>query len=187
MKTEEWRLTDAQREFAEKNIGLVGWFMRSHHLHSEDDYDACVFGLLRAAHTYDQDYGVRFSTYASKVMETEVKKAYRARHKKSVIPPDLCVSMFSPLPIADDDDLWLLDTIEGDSLSDGDIVAMDEGRRFFDSLRSREQKIVHMLSVGYNQVEIAEALGVSHQRVHQVVTDIRRRGERFRDGWPKAV
>jgi len=48
------RLTEAQRDFAEKNHDLVHRYLRMKGLREDDYYDIAVFGYLRAAQIYDQ-------------------------------------------------------------------------------------------------------------------------------------
>lgn len=67
-----------------KNDGLVGWVLKKYHIRpweAEDLRQVGRVGLIKAANHYDSQKGVAFSTYATKVIENEVK-AYLARNRK---------------------------------------------------------------------------------------------------------
>lgn len=67
-------------EFIENNLGLVHLCanrFRGRGIEYDDLYGAGCIGLLKAAKGFDEDRGVRFSTYAVPVILGEIKRLFR--------------------------------------------------------------------------------------------------------------
>ena len=74
------KLTDAQRDFAEKNHDLVHQYLRVKGLREDDYYDIVVFGYLRAVQVYDEKPELRqykFQTIAFKRMYATLWNHFR--------------------------------------------------------------------------------------------------------------
>ena len=71
------RLTD---EFIEENLGLVHALanrFRGRGIEYEELYSAGCMGLVKAAKGFDEDRGLKFSTYAVPVILGEIKRLFR--------------------------------------------------------------------------------------------------------------
>lgn len=65
---------------AEENLGLVHLCankLRGRGIEYDDLYSAGCIGLMKAAHAFDENRGVRFSTYAVPVILGEIKRLFR--------------------------------------------------------------------------------------------------------------
>lgn len=69
------RLTDEERDFAEANMGLVGFVVGGLEVgrgREDDAKQAGMLALMRAARGFDPSAGVRFSTYACLAIRRDV-------------------------------------------------------------------------------------------------------------------
>lgn len=72
--------TDVKKPSAEENLGLVHLCankFRGRGIEYEELYSAGCIGLLKAVKAFDNDRGVRFSTYAVPVILGEIKRLFR--------------------------------------------------------------------------------------------------------------
>lgn len=76
-----------EEELISRNIKLVNFFIRNEYnsllVESEELYDICLIGMANCVRNFDVSKGYRFSTYAYKVMDNEVKKNFKNLTGKS--------------------------------------------------------------------------------------------------------
>lgn len=157
-------LTPAQVEFAHKNIRLAGRFIESGgmgmvaaYADREDAYTFAVYGLYRAAMLYDKARRCRFSTYAWRCMMNMVKKG--CRQNRRVTTRDF-TTKGGGLSYRD----RTLDNVE-----DRDSVAA-----VFKQLRGREREVFGLLGT-LNGAEIGREIGLTKERVRQIINEVRQR------------
>lgn len=71
-------------KMVEENIGLVNFIMNKYYKNSvyihndlrDDIYQEASIGLFKAAQTYDETKGIRFSTYASKAIRNLISRFF---------------------------------------------------------------------------------------------------------------
>ena len=189
------------------NVKLVGYF--AHRLQSkaiphyyfelDDIYQEGCIGLIKAARSFKPEKGIKFSTYAARCIQNEIKMYFRkeSSKKKISIP-----TLDAPLPEQADDseklcykDLlstrhnrYAIDVthfeVEGEILA-AELKTFYDDLKKFPKLRSphveeREKKVFELLMEGYKQIEMVPILGVSQRITAQHFAVIR---ERIKEHW----
>ena len=116
-------------------------------------------GLWKACLEYKEDAQIKFSSYASRCILNEICNYFRDSGQMSRDD----VSFLSLDVQINDDDTTLANSIPGDK----DVLFIDFNG-FWESLTSREKKIVTMLMQGLTNREIGNNIGVSNQRVSEI-------------------
>lgn len=154
------KLTRKQQRMVTDNLGLVGSIMKRFHLAGrpdhEDFFQLGVIGLMKAARTFDEGRGWRFSTHSYRCIRNEIFGGLRLE-KKSV-----------PSVQADD---FTLDAIpERPTVCGQDL---DDLYAALHRLKPRNRKIVieHFGLLGgrpKTYKKMGEAHGMSKQRIEQI-------------------
>lgn len=124
----------------------------------EDYQQVAKIGLWKACLGYKEDAQIKFSSYASRCILNEICNYFRDSGQTSRDG----VSSLS-LDVQINDDTTLANLIPGDK----DVLFIDFNG-FWESLTSREKKIVAMLMQGLTNREIGNSIGVSNQRVSEI-------------------
>jgi len=100
------KLTDAQRDFAEKNHDLVYRYLRMKGLSVDDFYDIVIFGYLRAVQVYDENTEVQdcsFKTVAYRRMFATLWNHFRdmRRQKRDAVVLSLDIPMMGNIGLPD--------------------------------------------------------------------------------------
>ena len=77
-------LTDEQKKLVEENMGLAYYCahqMKIVPLDLEERISAAMFGLTKAAASYDPQAGARFATYAVRVIQNEIRMSLKKERK----------------------------------------------------------------------------------------------------------
>lgn len=165
------KLNDEQRKLVSKNHNMIYDFMRKHKLNEEDYYDVCAIGFCRAAAGYDEKRG-KFSTLAYKSMENAVK-----RHHEKIDRNTLEKNMISiNFTVDDNKESKVLDLSD---ISNDCIMKNFENKIIFrlhfqdtmSKLTSQEKIIVTRLMNDESHQKIADEIGLTRQRVSQIVKD----------------
>lgn len=72
----------------DENIGLVYWFVNKKYKYSRNKEDLIqegFIGLINALYTFDKSYGAKFSTYAIKCVDNQIKTFIRDNEKDKSI------------------------------------------------------------------------------------------------------
>ncbi len=159
-----------------RNLRVVGHILKKYHI-NESDYDDMLsigsIGLIKAADSFNNKNGTRFSTYAARCIENEILMHFRAQ-KKSL--QDISIN-----DIIDTDkegnELTLMDIIASDESIVDEIdkklkiaVALDAIKN---KLTQREQAVL-IYRYGLNnkppksQQETADILGISRSYVSRI-------------------
>ena len=154
-------LTEKQRDFAERNHGLVYSFLHSRNLPEDEFYDVAVFGFLRAVQRYTEEPKLKryaFSTIAFRAMQSEVghyRKSKKAQKRFA--------------------EVWSLDYAlnNNGSLTFGDVLE-DRNSDVCDLICTRDalqrmekpfDNMADMRLYGYSNTEIAERYQVKTEDI----------------------
>ena len=125
----------------------------------EDYQQIAKIGLWKACLGYKEDAQIKFSSYASRCILNEICNYFRDSGQTSRDG----VSFLSLDVQINEDDTTLANLIPGDK----DVLFIDFNG-FWESLTSREKKIVTMLIQGLTNREIGNRMGVSNQRISEI-------------------
>ena len=143
--------------------------------YKEDIISEGMLGLCKAAHTFDESRGVRFSTYAAMCIRNAMLMFIRKTKKH--FPRE--VSLYETVGRdADGKELTLADIIEDESQSEDEIITRIMLEDFEEKQASIDKKIINELKQGKRQIEIGRDLGMSQA---QVSRRIRKMREKFQN------
>ena len=144
------------------NEKLAYWILAKYYpaFQTDEDYQQTAkIGLWKACLGYKEDAQIKFSSYASRCILNEICNYFRDSGQTS---RDGVSSLSLDVQI-NDDDTTLANLIPGDK----DVLFIDFNG-FWESLTSREKKIVAMLMQGLTNREIGNSIGVSNQRISEI-------------------
>lgn len=166
-KTVDTPLTNEQQKLVSDNHNLIYAYARKHNLDLDEYYGILAIGLCKAALIFDSNLGFMFSTLAHVSMHHECYSYQRdMSRRKRYIPDELMMSLDAPV----DDDPYskeLYDKIYdifNDKYRTG--VIKTELKDFIRTLRQTDQLILFYTFQGYEQKEIAAALGMTRANVN---------------------
>lgn len=145
-------LTSTQQKMVEDNHKLIYGAAHKYKINLEEYYDVLAIGLCKAAMAFDETKG-QFSTFAYIIM--------LKMNTRMASDDGDCVVEFGDM-FPDNVDIEK-DTAETDYI------------RFLCKKISnpQEQEVIKLLADGFTQSEIAERIGVSRQRIGQLMNKIR--------------
>ncbi|HJA24513.1 MAG TPA: sigma-70 family RNA polymerase sigma factor [Candidatus Fournierella merdigallinarum] len=157
------------------NLRLVAHVVKKYYAapgDAEDLISIGTIGLIKAVNSFDSTKQARFSTYASRCIDNEVRMSFR-RQKKA----PATVSMNEPIESGrDGSTLTVIDVVPDDFLLDEDCERRDETarlRRLVDDLSGRQRQVV-LLRYGLSgqppmtQQQVAELLGISRSYISRI-------------------
>lgn len=169
------KMTEAQRELAERNLPLVTWCLQNRIAYwKADEYDDLfqtgALALCEAAMCYDETAGVRFSTYACEYIVGKIRNyaKWSARKKRTVETPRL-------------EDV--IDGMKGITLAD-QIPATEDGqamdrmlilRETMERVKGRDRDVLRLTMQGFGQVEIGRRMRMSQPSVGRILRRARKR------------
>lgn len=139
----------------------------------DDLYQEGMLGLVTAVYSFDEGFGVQFSSYASKLVSRNMLSAVRKANNKSNLPLQYYVSL-------DDDDTLLSHTPTPEELVifNEELDAVNE---FIENKLSKSEKKVFKLNLaGLSYSEIAEILECDEKSVDNALQRIRRKLREFK-------
>lgn len=162
-------LNDERKEFVAQNHNLIYAFLHANKLSVEDWYDIAAIGLCKAALSYDTSKS-RFSTYAYKCMWNEVKieirkqNAIRRADDNAVLHYD---AMFACNEDGDECNyLSLIPDTKRDTGKQAVVrIALYE---LLGKLSDRERDVIHLLSMGYRQKDVANFTSYSQPQISRI-------------------
>ena len=133
-------------------------------------------GLLKAEKKFfGGERGVRFSTFAEKCIENEIRGYYRREKIKNRRATE---SLSAAIGRLDDDEVTWGDVLEDEEKRVEEILGRKELRLMIykeaEAMKGRKSEIIRMWLGGMNGAKIGEKIGVSRQAVNQVVQEYRR-------------
>lgn len=142
----------------------------------EEDFESvAMIGLIKAADTFDIEKGIRFATYAARVIQNDILMYIRKNKKYMKI-----ISFETVIPGTDESPLTIGDTL---SYEDKEIDKFEKAEgvkelhEAIHSLPDRECKIICLLygigeSRSYRQKEVAERFGLSQSYISRLEKNI---------------
>ena len=177
----------ARQELIEHNLRLVVYIARRFEntgINIEDLISIGTIGLMKAVDTFDSTRKARFSTYASRCIENELRMHFRRERKSGTT-----VSLQETLEAGKDDTaLTLSDVLQDGFCMEDSCEQQDEARRLrqlIEGLPARERKLI-LLRYGLagqpplTQLETAKLLQISRSYVSRLETHAL---ELLREGW----
>lgn len=164
-------LTDAQREFAEKNHNLIYKFIHNRNLSVEEYYDVCAIAYVKAVATFNQNKS-KFSTYAYHCMHMAVNQELRllttkGRHMRLI--QDSLDEMITNEKVGKSNRHELIRDV--DSLSWEDALC---DKIMIDSLCDRDRRVIELKMYGMSQSEIARELGCSQPYISRILNKFKK-------------
>ena len=166
----------AREKLIRHNLRLVAHIVKKYYA-LPGDQDDLIFigtiGLMKAVDTFDSDRRARFSTYASRCIENEIRMQFRRNRKTGGT-----VSLQEALESDGDSALTLADVLQDSFCMEDTCETQDDIRRMrqlLDGLPARERQII-LLRYGLSgqppltQLETAKLLDISRSYVSRLET-----------------
>lgn len=173
---EKYKLNDKQKQLVEDNHNLIWWYIWNHHL-PEDDletmecwYFVLAEALCKAAATFDASKGCKFSTYATFIMQNNVRIVWR-KNNQSHVPSDLVSSCDEVIYQNDKNgnDIRLIDAIEAVNDTAGEAVSNVVLQAAMQHASEQHKLALSLTATGFKQKEIATIMGVSQPQVSRIL------------------
>ena len=155
------------------NLRLVAHIAKKYYAADtpEDLISTGSIGLIKAVNTFDPARGIKFSTYASRCIENEMRMQFRRQRR---VPP--MVSLQEPLEAGQDGGLTLMDAIPDDVPLQESLEQRDLARRLsarLSRLPARErQGLALRYGLGgaapHTQLQVAQKLGLSRSYISRL-------------------
>ena len=165
----------ARDKIIRHNLRLVAHIAKKYYAapgEQEDFISIGTIGLIKAVESFDYTKKVRFSTYAARCIENEMRM-----HLRHIRRSPAALSMQEPIEAARDGSaLTVMDVIPDDFALDEHFEQQDEGRRLrrlVDTLTARERQVI-LLRYGLGgqppltQQQAAALLGISRSYVSRI-------------------
>ena len=169
--------SDAAEKIIRHNLRLVAHIVKKYYTFPSDQDDLIsigTIGLIKAVRTFDGKRQARFSTYASKCIENEIRMHFRKDKKNGST-----VSLQETLETAKDESaLTLSDVLQDPLCMEEDYEKQDDAcrlRGLIEQLDARERQII-LLRYGLGgqppltQLETARIVGISRSYVSRLET-----------------
>lgn len=168
------RLTDEQKKLVKDNHNLIYSYANKKHISSEKWYDVLAIGLCKAARSFDPDKG-KFSTWAYRFFDNEIRTCWNKQNKKSKIPESFVLPYDAVLSNEDSSQNESYINYFSDVKAYEDIVHSAMMLDIVNDMNDTEKYIFELILYGYNQQEIAAEVGKTRQSVGKIVNGIRRK------------
>ena len=168
--------TSAREKLIRHNLRLVAHIVKKYYAMPGDQEDLVsigTIGLMKAVDTFDATRKARFSTYASRCIENEIRMQFRRDRKTGS-----AVSLQETLETDGDSALTLADVLQDGFCMEEAFEKQDEARRVrlaLETLPARERQII-LLRYGLagqpplTQLEVAGMLHISRSYVSRLET-----------------
>ena len=166
----------AREKLIRHNLRLVAHIVKKYYALPGDQEDLVsigTIGLMKAVDTFDSDRRARFSTYASRCIENEIRMQFRRDRKTGQT-----ISLQESLEADGDSALTLADVLQDSFCMEDTCETQDAVRRvrqLLDTLPARERQII-LLRYGLagqpplTQLEVAGLLHISRSYVSRLET-----------------
>ena len=156
------------------NLRLVAHVVKKYYAvpgDAEDLISIGTIGLIKAVNSFDAAKQARFSTYASRCIENEVRMSLRRQRKEPA-----AVSMSEPIEAGRESALTVQDVVPDDFSLAEDCEGRDEAarlRRLVEALPARQRRVV-VLRYGLGgqppmtQQQVAGLLGISRSYISRI-------------------
>lgn len=163
-------MTERQKRLVEENHNLIYFCLKKHDLPENEFYDIAAIGLIKAAKAYNEQK-IKFSTFAVNCIGNEIKKEYKKRTLKRIVPNDKLVRADQKIGQSLNDYYTIIQN--GNENLEEKVCTEDLIKKITRKLDDRRKQVLVMLIDGYNMSDIASAMGVKPQRIFQLRNDIK--------------
>lgn len=169
------KMTEAQRELAERNMPLVTWALQNRlPCWRRDEYDdlfqAGALGLCKAAMHYDEQAGICFSTYAHSCIFGEMRNELKRMRRQEIRAG---AARLEDAVTQETDAITLASNTAG--VEDG--RAMERMlilQETMDRIKGRERRALDLHIEGFTQVEIGRRMRMSQPSVNRILRRARK-------------
>lgn len=140
--------------------------------HKDDIISSGMLGLVKAANTFDEERGTKFSTYAALCIRNEMLMYMRKTRRYF----DREISLESPVTVDENGAvLTIADTLEANENPQDECLAGLMYEEFIQKLTPLDQRVLGLRIEGYTQKEISARLGYSQGYIARRIKGIRAR------------
>lgn len=163
-------MTEKEKQLVEDNHNLIYFCLKKYDLPENEFYDIAAIGLIKAAKAYNEQE-IKFSTFAVNCIGNEIKKEYKKRTLKRIVPNDKLVRADRKIGQSLNDYYTIIQN--GNENLEERVCTEDLIKKITRKLDDRRKQVLAMLIDGYNMSDIASAMGVKPQRIFQLRNDIK--------------
>lgn len=146
---------------------------------TDDLYQEGLIGLMHGVHSFDKERNILFISYANKCIENEIRSYLRKHRTHNYRMLSTAISL--DMPISDDDNLCLMDTIssnqkEYDPAYLAHIAwAQDQVPLIKEEISVPHWKVYQKHHLGYSYREISLELGITEKDVDNIIQKIKKK------------
>lgn len=155
----------AKEQLVLNNVGMVGIILKQLNLNplDEDLFSIGLIGIVKAVNTFNPDKGVKFTAYATPIIQNEILVAFR---KKRIVP---VFSLDEPYNLGNGEEISHADMIADNKRFEEEIIADMQAKHMLEILDEREKLIISMRMGGKTQRQIAKICGISQAQVSRIL------------------
>lgn len=157
------------------NVGMIGLVMKRLNLDplDEDLFSIGILGLVKATVNFDSGKGIKFSTFATRVIQNEILMTFRKKRITSLLYFD---ELFD---LGDGDKVALSDVIADKQDYENEVILKISVENMIAKLSDRESRILHLYANEcMTQAEIAKLTGLSQSYISRILREIQKKLEK---------
>jgi RNA polymerase sporulation-specific sigma factor len=170
------------RHIINKRIENITTFCEGFRVTYDDVFSAGIFGLIKAARTFNVNKKVKFATYASKCIYNEIGIFIR-KNIRTLENTNLEVKLKQDV---DGNELKLVDILQSFENEIEDLVEVEYSKKLLDklynSLKPREREIIKLFFEDeLTQKDVAEQLRISQSYISRIITRILKKAKQIHE------
>ncbi len=145
----------------------------------QDLYQEGLLGLMHAVEHFDASRNILFVSFANKCIENEIRTYLRKQRSLNYRVLSSAISL--DMPISDDDNLCLMDTVSSNQKCFDPVYlahiawAKDQVPMIRESLPDLQWSVYHKHHLGYSYKEISQEFGISEKDVDNIIQKIKKK------------
>jgi RNA polymerase sporulation-specific sigma factor len=145
----------------------------------DDLYQEGLLGLMHAVKHFDTNRNILFVSYANKCIENEIRTYLRKQRSLNYRLLSTAISL--DMPISDDDNLCLMDTISSNQKNYDPVYlahiswAKEQVPMIRESIPDIQWKVYQKHHLGYSYKEISKEFGLSEKDVDNIIQKIKKK------------
>lgn len=166
----------AKEQVVLNNVRLIRMVLRKLNLNflDEDLFATGLVGLVKAVIKFDSEKGVKFSTFATRVISNEILMTFRKKRITNLLYLDKMVE------IGDGDTVALADMIEDKRDYESEVISNISVKSILSNLTNRESQILYLYAnEDMTQYEIARQMGLSQANISRILKKIQGKLEKI--------